>query len=1120
MGQVELQNFGGMCPAVNSRTLPPNAAVDVVNVRIHEGEITPLQQLSEQFTFPGVPGSIRNAVRIPDPLNTAGNGYTWLGLTSMNASFSRPAINEDEFERYVYSNGDYLTPVMARYNTLANIRNGIADYQLGVVQPTFTPVVNVSGGAVPGASSATVYTTGSLPGTGYAVGDTITLAGGTFTEAAVVQVDQVNNATQGQIVSVVVLTPGSYVTIPPTGPVYQASTSGSGSGAAFTLVFGSQGGEDVGVVNAGSNYAPGDTITLPGGTYTQQCVVEVGTIVNEDIGATSGPIATAYVSTPGEYTALPTNPLAQESTSGLGTGATFDLTFSGQALQSATVYNTGSVGGTGYAVNDQITIAGGTLTSAATPAILFVTSVGLNGVVTGVYVGNPGAYTALPGAPAQGASYSQPITQESTTGVGTGAQFQVVWVIEGAAVAIPVAAGSGYVVGDQLTVVGGNFTEQAVLTVATLAGSAIATVTINNPGTYIEYPTSPVAVTGGTGTGVTFNIAWGNENPTETRAYVCTYVDIFGQESAPSNGGLGTGEVDGTWSITGYSFPLINPGAPIAAINLYRTITTSATSATYYLVASIPFDGVESGVPANPGSGYAAGDTILVAGGTYTEQCELVVTEITQAGGIVDFDIVQTGLYSVIPNNPLAQDSTSGNGSGATFTLAFFANNQQAYLDTIDDETLSLEAVTLLTTGWLPPVAMEGFVACPGGFLCGWAGNQIYMSVPGAPWAWPIEYQMSVDAQIVGMGYLDGSIVVFTNSSPWQLTGTVPSAITSSKVSTIAPCTSRGSIAQAIDGIDYASRNGIINSSPYGFVNVSDKIISTEEWRQQLFGNIIAGVRYEDTYIGLVGTGTGFIMALQGYEGGYFLNPQNVRIAASRFLLAQQIINMVIDPFSSVVFMIDNNNTVFLWDDPSAGQMVGRWKSKEFASVQSVNFGAFVCALDVPSYGPQNTDELAALQSTQGDPAVPDPLTTAEQLAVTAETTLIGYTSIGNAMIGGGIAQGAVPPGMTGDVNAPVYPFYPGLIIPQPNQGQGGAGAGGSADPDWTLMPSLPYGYSAGVDIYANRQLVYSGPINSNVMTRLPSGFKSNLWQIAITTAVPVWSFAMGTTAKELKLAK
>ena len=58
-----------------------------------------------------------------------------------------------------------------------------------------------------------------------------------------------------------------------------------------------------------------------------------------------------------------------------------------------------------------------------------------------------------------------------------------------------------------MTVVGGTFTTAATLTVATLGtGGSVATVTVANPGSYTSLAGIAGTVTGGTGTGATFNI--------------------------------------------------------------------------------------------------------------------------------------------------------------------------------------------------------------------------------------------------------------------------------------------------------------------------------------------------------------------------------------------------------------------------------------------------------------------------------------------------------------------------------------------------------------------------------------------------------------------------------------
>ena len=80
------------------------------------------------------------------------------------------------------------------------------------------------------------------------------------------------------------------------------------------------------------------------------------------------------------------------------------------------------------------------------------------------------------------------------------------------AVTVAVAAGgTGYTVGDTLTVVGGLGQIDTELTVSTVSGAgAVTGVTISNAGQYATAPSNPVSVTGGTGSAATFNLVFDN----------------------------------------------------------------------------------------------------------------------------------------------------------------------------------------------------------------------------------------------------------------------------------------------------------------------------------------------------------------------------------------------------------------------------------------------------------------------------------------------------------------------------------------------------------------------------------------------------------------------------------
>lgn len=81
----------------------------------------------------------------------------------------------------------------------------------------------------------------------------------------------------------------------------------------------------------------------------------------------------------------------------------------------------------------------------------------------------------------------------------------------------------------------------------------------------------------------------GGTTPTVTRAYLYTWVNEFGEESAPSLPVLGAGNANGTWNIGNITNPPAATGSQPAWSKkyLYRTITGASGQTTYYRVAEI-----------------------------------------------------------------------------------------------------------------------------------------------------------------------------------------------------------------------------------------------------------------------------------------------------------------------------------------------------------------------------------------------------------------------------------------------------------------------------------------------------------------------------------------------------
>lgn len=127
---------------------------------------------------------------------------------------------------------------------------------------------------------------------------------------------------------------------------------------------------------------------------------------------------------------------------------------------------------------------------------------------SGVNISNGGTVTALTRT-AAGTGYTSPPTvniSAPTTAGGVQATATTTLLVVGISI---VNGGTGYTVGDTLTLSGGTSAITATFTVSAVSGGVITAVAGLNNGAYSVIPANPVSVTGGTGSGATFNLTWG-----------------------------------------------------------------------------------------------------------------------------------------------------------------------------------------------------------------------------------------------------------------------------------------------------------------------------------------------------------------------------------------------------------------------------------------------------------------------------------------------------------------------------------------------------------------------------------------------------------------------------------
>jgi hypothetical protein len=106
---------------------------------------------------------------------------------------------------------------------------------------------------------------------------------------------------------------------------------------------------------------------------------------------------------------------------------------------------------------------------------------------------------------ASGSGFTSLPTPNFSAGAGSGATGTVTM---GGVSGSVVTGGTGYAAGLTMTVVGGTRTTAMTLFINSAPGGVVSAVTVSTVGSYTALPTNPVTVTGGGGSGATFNLTW------------------------------------------------------------------------------------------------------------------------------------------------------------------------------------------------------------------------------------------------------------------------------------------------------------------------------------------------------------------------------------------------------------------------------------------------------------------------------------------------------------------------------------------------------------------------------------------------------------------------------------
>lgn len=376
-----------------------------------------------------------------------------------------------------------------------------------------------------------------------------------------------------------------------------------------------------------------------------------------------------------------------------------------------------------------------------------------------------------------------------------------------------------------------------------------------------------------------------------------------------------------------------------------------------------------------------------------------------------------------------------------------------------------------------PPATLQGLIGVAGGYLAGFVGRTVRLSVPYYPHAWPEDYSYAVEDTIVGLGTFGNTVVVLTEGRPYLLVGPSPDAMSLQKLEAVQPCLSKRSIVNTVAGIMFASTDGLVlvDGTANTGVIASRNWVTKDEWLALFLPRSIQASVYQDRYLAFYTDELGFTVGFDDPVTGWTqLQEQNVQSVDLDTLTGQTLVT-VSDPGGG-------NDLICEWDDDTTEQVQYTWRSKPFMQNKPVNFGAMqLRASFVGSSGPV-------------PPPPPIPVGTHFGMGVTA--------------INGGYRTTLLPsatPETGGSINGPPAWQMLGITF----NGQPLVAPG--------VQPTDHAPTAIAVKVYGDNVLRWFGAVEDEMPVRLPSGYKAYLWEVEVQGVSPLFSITLADTVKNLE---
>jgi len=438
---------------------------------------------------------------------------------------------------------------------------------------------------------------------------------------------------------------------------------------------------------------------------------------------------------------------------------------------------------------------------------------------------------------------------------------------------------------------------------------------------------------------------------TQNRTYVYTWYTPWLEESIGSEPSDDLFIKEGQ-TVTVSNIPTAAPSGDnfVRGVRLYRTVPSSAGTE-YFLLSTLWFPNtidrvsrtsevsrITTDEPHNLDIGDyfkldgcpTDGGSFDIAGGEVTAVIDDFVFEYSQTGESDVSDTSSSGdLYIDVSQIP------------GTSPAQYWGDSTFDFTDNFDSRFL---LQTLETDNYdAPPSGLRGLVAFQDNVLSGFVANEVYFSEPNFPHAWPREYKITLEHEVIGLASISGALLVLTESFPYFIQGTDPAAgFSIQRIDLDFPCLNRNSIVIMYGAVVWATFGGLAVYSPgVGAQLITKFNYNNETWQSDVNPATVVAAFYRDKYFASHSQGA-FIFERDDKSGGTFVTTDVVATAS------------YYDSTTDKLYLsIGTAGELIEWNNPTTLRKTYTWKSKTFKTQDMINLGAARVIADYNDIDPE-----------------------------------------------------------------------------------------------------------------------------------------------------------------------